>query len=158
MFHVFMQAALWKSLENQKDIPWLEIIGDSITSASWISPNVLLHITQLNSFSCLHASSLWKSLENQKDFPWLGIIGNSVTFASWISPNILLHIPQLNSFSCLHASSFVKVFRKSKGYSLTWDHRRFNNVCFLNKSKCLVAHTTAKQFFMSSCRQLCKSF
>ena len=73
----------------------------------------------------------------------------------------ILHIqctPQLNSFSCLHASSFVKVFRKSKGYSLTWDHRRFNYVCFLNKSKCVVAHNTAKQFFMSSCKQLVKVF
>ena len=98
-------------------------------------------------------AALWKSSENQKDFPWLEIIGNSFTFASWIiSPNILLHIPQLNSFSCLHANSFVKVFRKSKGFSLTWDYRKFIYICFLNgKSQYLVAYTRAKRFFMSSC-------
>ena len=90
------------------------------------SQYLVAYTTAKQVFIVFMQAALWKSLENQKDFPWLEIIGNSFTFSSRIiSPNILLHIPQLNSFSCLHASSFVKVFRKSKGFSLTWDYRKF---------------------------------
>ena len=80
-----MQAALWKSLENQKDFPWLEIIGNSITFASWISPNILLHIPQLNSFLCLHAGSFVKVFRKSKvaDFCWPNSFNRDCGILRW---------------------------------------------------------------------------